>query len=171
MYETIRFISAILASTAALATAVGKSEKPNVLFIAVDDLNDFPFFAHRHPDAKTPHMDRLAERGTVFTSAHCQFPLCGPSRASIMSGLLPSTLGYDNHMSDEDLQARARELGTELLHVRFAQNGYKTLAVGKILHHHVPKGPDRQGPRSLGSEPVSGQHDHRAVVGPRLLPG
>lgn len=115
------------------------AEKPNVLFIAVDDLNDFPTFSQRYPDAKTPHMDKLARRGMVFTRAHCQFPLCGPSRASVMSGLLPSTLGYDNHIKDEALQKRAQELGTELMHTWFARNGYKTMAVGKILHHHVPK--------------------------------
>lgn len=135
------FLAALLLATPAILHAAGTpSRKPNVLFIAVDDLNDFPFFARRHPDARTPNLDRLAERGVVFTSAHCQFPLCGPSRASIMSGLRPSTLGYDNHMKDDDLQSRARELGTELLHSYFAQNGYRTLAVGKICHHHVPKG-------------------------------
>lgn len=115
-------------------------QRPNVLFIAVDDLNDFPTFSGRYPDAKTPHMDRLAARGTVFTRAHCQFPLCGPSRASVMSGLLPSTLGYTDHMRDEALATRARELGTELLHVFFAAQGYRTLAVGKICHTHVPPG-------------------------------
>jgi len=116
------------------------AERPNVLFISVDDLNDFPAFMQRYPDAKTPHMDRLAERGVVFSNAHCQFPICGPSRASVMSGLLPSTLGYDNHMKDEQLQQRARELGTELLHTYFADQGYKTMAVGKICHNHVPDG-------------------------------
>jgi len=57
-----------------------------------------------------------------------------------MSGLLPSTLGYDNHMKDEALQKRAGELGTDLLHTYFAKRGYKPLAVGKICHRHVPKG-------------------------------
>ncbi len=127
--------------------------KPNVLFISVDDLNDFPSFTKRYPDAKTPHMDRLANRGVVFTRAHCQFPLCGPSRASVMSGLLPSTLGYDNHMKDEDLQKRARAKGTELLHSYFGKNGYKTMAVGKICHHNVPKGSvDLRGERGKFSE-------------------
>lgn len=116
------------------------AERPNVLFIAVDDMNDFPTFAQRYPDAQTPNMDSLAASGMVFTQAHCQFPLCGPSRASIMTGLLPSTLGYESHMQDEALQKRAQELGTELMHSAFARNGYTTLAVGKILHDHVPKG-------------------------------
>lgn len=130
----------VLTALGLITAAFAAAERPNVLFIAVDDLNDFPTFSGRYPDAKTPNMDKLAARGMVFTGAHCQFPLCGPSRASIMSGLLPSTLGYDDHISDEALQARARELETELLHCRFAANGYTTLAVGKICHHHVPKG-------------------------------
>jgi arylsulfatase A-like enzyme len=116
------------------------STKPNVLFIAVDDLNDFPGFMDGNTIAKTPHMDRLADRGVVFTQAHAQYPLCGPSRASFMSGMLPSTLRYEGHMKDAEVQERARELGTELLHTYFAGHGYKTMAVGKILHHHVPEG-------------------------------
>jgi arylsulfatase A-like enzyme len=113
---------------------------PNVLFIAVDDLNDFPGFMQGSVHAQTPNLDRLAERGVVFTRAHAQFPLCGPSRASFMSGLLPSTLAYDGHMKDVEVEERARERGTELLHRAFAEHGYTTLAVGKILHYHVPEG-------------------------------
>lgn len=85
-------------------------------------------------------MDRLAEEGIVFTNAHSQFPLCSPSRASIMSGLLPSTLGFDNHIRDEAVANRTRNLGSELLYTWFGNHGYETLAVGKIFHHHVPKG-------------------------------
>jgi arylsulfatase A-like enzyme len=114
--------------------------RPNVLFIAIDDLNDWPTFLAGHPDAKTPNMDRLATRGTVFRDAHCQFPLCGPSRASVFSGLLPSTLGVYDHLKDDDLQQRAHAKGTPLLHEYFAQAGYKTMAVGKLTHTHVPTG-------------------------------
>lgn len=116
------------------------ADRPNVLFIAVDDLNDFPSFTGCYPSAKTPNMDRLAKRGMVFTAAHCQFPLCGPSRASVMSGLFPATLGYTDHMKDEALQKRSRVLGTELLHTYFSKQGYETMAVGKICHSHVPEG-------------------------------
>lgn len=133
--------------------AQSPGNKTNVLFISVDDLNDFPSFSQRYPDAKTPNMDKLAKRGMVFSNAHCQFPLCGPSRASLMSGLLPSTLGYDDHMKDAALQSRARELSTELLHSYFSKNGYRTMAVGKICHHHVPKGSvDASGGRGEFSE-------------------
>jgi len=122
------------------ASAVQAVEKPNVLFIAIDDMNDFPTFAGEYPDAKTPQMDRLAKRGTVFTNAHCQFPLCGPSRASVLSGMLPSTLGFDNRVEDEELQDRVRELNTELIHTYFRQQGYTAMAVGKLCHRHVPEG-------------------------------
>ncbi len=132
-------IRVLVVGVCALLTAVA-AERPNVLFIAVDDLNDFAYFARCYPDAKTPNLDRLAQRGMVFTQAHCQFPLCGPSRASVMSGLLPTTLGYDDHMKDEALAKHARKLGTDLLHTYFSRHGYSTLAVGKICHHHVPKG-------------------------------
>ena len=130
----------LLCVTASCAEDKPNTTRPNVLFISVDDLNDFPTFAGHYPDTLTPNMDRLAKRGVVFTRAHCQFPLCGPSRASLMSGLLPSTLGYDDHMKDEALAKRAGELGTDLLHSYFSHHGYKTLAVGKICHNHVPKG-------------------------------
>jgi arylsulfatase A-like enzyme len=123
-----------------LGLGVYATDKPNVLFIAVDDLNDFPGFMQGSVHAKTPHLDRLAEQGVVFTRAHAQFPLCGPSRASFMSGLLPSTLAYNEHMWDVEVEERAREKGTALLHRAFAEHGYTTLAVGKILHNHVPKG-------------------------------
>jgi choline-sulfatase len=65
--------------------------KPNVLFIAIDDLNDWVGFLDGHPQAKTPNMDRLAERGVVFSNAHCQAPICNPSRVSLMTGTRPST--------------------------------------------------------------------------------
>ncbi|MEO0333622.1 MAG: sulfatase-like hydrolase/transferase, partial [Bacteroidota bacterium] len=73
--------------------SIGQNASPNVLFIAIDDLNDWLGVMEGHPDAKTPNMDKLAARGVLFQNAHCQAPLCGPSRASIMTGLRPSTTG------------------------------------------------------------------------------
>jgi len=67
--------------------------RPNVLFIAVDDLNDWLGCMNGHPNTKTPNIDLLASKGILFTNAHCQAPLCGPSRASLMTGLRPSTTG------------------------------------------------------------------------------
>jgi arylsulfatase A-like enzyme len=63
---------------------------PNVLFIVLDDMNDWIGPLKGHPQASTPNMDALAGRGTNFTNAHCQAPLCNPSRASLLTGMRPS---------------------------------------------------------------------------------
>src|SRR5688500_6372620 len=68
-------------------------ERPNVLFIAIDDLNDWIGCLKTHPQVKTPSIDRLAARGTLFANAHCQAPICNPSRTSLLMGLRPSTTG------------------------------------------------------------------------------
>ena len=141
--------------------SLGAAEKlppPNVLFISVDDLNDWPAFLKGHPDAKTPNMDRLARRGTSFRDAHCQFPLCGPSRASVFSGMLPTTLGVLDHLKDEELERIAEAKGTRLLHSYFGDAGYKTMAVGKLCHEHVPEGSvDMSGGREkFGPKPNPG---------------
>ena len=141
-----------------IAQVVLGASGPNVLFISIDDLNNWPACLQGHPDARTPHIDRLAGRGTLFRDAHCQFPLCGPSRASLMAGMLPTSLGFRTHMDDETLEQRAHEKGTRLLHSYFADHGYETMAVGKICHKHVPG----------GSVDLSGG---REPFGPRPKPG
>ena len=74
-----------------------EEQKPNVLFIAVDDMADWATYLDGHPDAITPNMDRLASQGIYFTNAHCVSPICGPSRAAILTGMRPETTGvYTN---------------------------------------------------------------------------
>ena len=68
-------------------------KRPNVLFLSIDDLNDWIACLGGHPQVQTPNLDRLAARGTLFTNAHCQSPLCNPSRTSVMLGLRPTTTG------------------------------------------------------------------------------
>ncbi len=117
------------------------SAPPNVLFIAVDDLNTWLGCMRGHPQAKTPNMDRLAERGVVFHNAHCQAPICGPSRASLMSGYLPSTTGIYGQINDGDLREASPETGsTPFLPEWFANHGYHTMGVGKLFHNHAPEG-------------------------------
>lgn len=114
---------------------------PNVLFIAIDDLNDWIGCLGGHPNALTPNMDRLARRGMLFTNAHCQAPICGPSRASIMSGLYPATTGIYGQVNDEDI--RRAGPATEdcvFLSEYFAKHGYKTMGIGKLFHNHAPRG-------------------------------
>lgn len=106
------------------------AERPNVLFLMADDLNT-ALSGYGHPQCKTPNLDKLAERGTTFTRAYCQFPLCGPSRASIMSGLYPITNGVTGNNV-------MLEIDTPTLPELFRQNGYWTGRCGKIYHMGVP---------------------------------
>jgi len=122
--------------------AVNKKEvkkpavKPNVLFIAVDDLNDWIGVMNGHPQSKTPNIDKLAREGVLFTNAHCQAPICGPSRASIMTGLMPTTTGNYLQLKDHEIKS-ANEAARKSIFMPdyFEQHGYKTMAVGKIYHN------------------------------------
>ena len=113
------------------------AEKPNVLFIAVDDLNDWAGY-RGHKQVITPNMDKLASQGTWFSEAYCQYPVCGPSRASVMSGLYHHDLKLGKlQAKDRDVAKQAKKLGSGLMHAYFSKYGYKTLATGKILHRHI----------------------------------
>ncbi|MEQ8837000.1 MAG: sulfatase-like hydrolase/transferase, partial [Lacipirellulaceae bacterium] len=104
--------------------------RPNVLFIAVDDLNDWVGFLDGHPQVQTPNMDRLAKRGVVFSNAHCAAPLCGPSRAAIFSGMQPFHSGVFNNQQ----QIRKLKPDLVLLPQYFKNHGYRTLGTGKLMH-------------------------------------
>ncbi|MCX7887989.1 MAG: sulfatase-like hydrolase/transferase, partial [Verrucomicrobiae bacterium] len=127
------FLRISLAISAACITAcLAQSQKPNVLFIAIDDQNDWVGVLSGHPLAKTPHMDRLAQRGTVFLNAHIQSPLCNPCRASLMLGLRPSSTGiYGNAPWFRTLPACKDRV---TLPQHFKAHGYRTLTTGKIYH-------------------------------------
>src|SRR5213595_3697807 len=103
--------------------------RPNVLFIAIDDLNDWVGPLGGHPQVKTPNMDRLAARGTTFTNAHCQAPLCNPSRTSLLTGLRPSTTGV--YALAPWFRTSEKLKGHATLFQWFAKNGYTTISTGK----------------------------------------
>ncbi len=108
------------------------NRKPNILFIAIDDQNDWIGHLNGHPMVKTPHIDALAARGTAFTNAHCQAPICNPSRPSLMTGLRPSTTGiYGLAPWFRDLPEFKEVVS---LPQYLKTHGYKTMATGKIYH-------------------------------------
>ena len=119
-----------------------KKEQPlNVLMISIDDLNDWVGVLGTYPNVKTPNIDRLANEGILFTNAHCQAPICGPSRASLLSGLRPSTTGIYGQIKDQNLRKGSTLMESVLfLPEYFKNNGYKTIGVGKIFHNHAPEG-------------------------------
>jgi len=116
----------------ALSTAALASEAPNVVLLSIDDLNDWTGCLAGHPQAKTPNIDRLAARGTLFANAHCQSPVCNPSRTSLMTGRHPHSSGV--YFLGPDLRKAPSLQDVDTLPERFAQNGYRTLAAGKLFH-------------------------------------
>lgn len=123
--------------------AVATDRRPNVLFIAIDDQNDWIGHVGTHPLARTPHLDRLAARGTTFLNAHCQSPLCNPSRTSLMLSLRPTTTGIYGLAPWFRTLPAWRDRVTLPQH--FANHGYRTVATGKIYHHGTGGGPEGRG--------------------------
>lgn len=120
----------ILLAVAVPAAVAATPQRPNVLFIAIDDLRDWVGYIDRDHQAKTPNIDRLSKMGVSFTRAYCASPSCNPSRAALMSGLRPSTSGvYENNIDFRPLIPEDKPLTTT-----FRKAGYFVHGAGKIYH-------------------------------------
>jgi len=151
-----------------------EGEKPNVLFIAVDDLNDWIGCLGGHPDAVTPNIDRLANQGVLFTRAYCNAPACNPSRGSLFTGIRPSTSGvYENEQS-----FRIANPDAVTLMQHFMAHGYHVAGRGKLTrqgsppdlasyHEYIKQGPDPMPDnRPLNGIPDTGRFDWGPVDAP-----
>lgn len=107
-------------------------ERPDVLLIVIDDLNDWVGHLGGHPGARTPELDRLAERGISFTNAHAAAPVCNPSRAAMLGGLRPSAKSAKRSLGWEQALA-----GIVTLPEHFQAHGYTLAGTGKIFHGKV----------------------------------
>ncbi|NLR91823.1 sulfatase [Flammeovirga agarivorans] len=113
------------------STLIFAQEKPNIVFIMCDDLNDYQGVFGGHPQAKTPNIDKLAKLGTRFTNAQSNIPVCQPSRNSLFTGVYPhdsQDFGWVPHFKQKVL--KNNKTFVQVLH----ENGYKTLGSGKLLH-------------------------------------
>jgi arylsulfatase A-like enzyme len=116
---------------AVLSGAPADRARPNVLMIALDDLNDWVGHLGGHPDVRTPHLDALARRGLAFTNAHVAAPVCNPSRVTLMTGRNPASTGiYGNEVRWHEVLP-----GIASLPAHFKANGYRVAGGGKINHH------------------------------------
>jgi len=115
-----------------IATAA-PDEKPNILFISMDDLNDWIGCLGGHPQAITPNLDRLAASGALFNNAHCPAPACNPSRSAIFTGISPHVSGlYENGQKMREVMPDAT-----LMPKYFSENGYWSAGSGKLLHYFI----------------------------------
>ncbi len=132
-----RLFLPLILLAAGLATPLGATDRPNVLMIALDDLNDWIEPLGGHPQVQTPHMDRLAARGTTFANAHCQTPLCNSSRTSLMTGRRPGTTGI--YALAPWFRSVPNLADLETLPQTFKKAGYRTGTAGKIYHVYPPE--------------------------------
>lgn len=108
--------------------------KPNVLFISIDDLNDWSGCMEKYPISSTPNIDGLAKKGMLFKNAHCQAPICAPSRASVYTGLHPHTTGLYFQFHDKQIKKNSGAANAIYMPDYLEQHGYKTIGVGKLFH-------------------------------------
>ncbi|MCA8983675.1 MAG: sulfatase [Planctomycetaceae bacterium] len=134
----ILWVGGLVFTMLAGALAAGESgasrARPNVLFIAVDDLNDWVGALRGHPQSRTPNMDRLFAKGVLFSKCYCAAPACNPSRVALMTGLRPSSTGI-YHNPDE---WRPVLPDAVTIPQHFQQHGYRALGSGKIYHDAFP---------------------------------
>lgn len=135
-YRSLRFFVFAIA----ISSMSKGAESPNILFIAVDDMNDWIGPLGGLPIAKTPNLDRLAAESTTFTNAHCASPACAPSRLAIMTGVQPSKTGVMQNVWYDGPQWREIPMlkNIETVEQFFKNRGYESLAGGKIYHSLAP---------------------------------
>ncbi|HEC41475.1 MAG TPA: DUF4976 domain-containing protein [Bacteroides sp.] len=133
----------ILSSCSSGNPKAAEYQKPNVLFIAVDDLNDWIGTMGGHPQAITPSLDKLVNQGVFFTNAHASQAVCTASRNSLLSGLHPVTTGWYGSTTDMRKTYDVVMKDNKMLPEYFRDHGYTTLSAGKIYHSGESDHPDR----------------------------
>lgn len=163
-----QLIFSILISVSLACCTSEKTEKPNVLFMCIDDLNDLTGFLGGHPDTKTPNLDMLAAGSVVFKNAYGPTPACNPSRAAIMSGIRPSTSGVYRNSQPWRKSTVLKNINT--LPQYFRQYGYIVKGSGKTYHdrYYNTLSWDEYWPALTKQRPADPVPEHRPLNG---IPG
>ncbi len=130
----MRYLFLFALAIISISCSSPEKKKPNVLFIIADDLTSTAVSSYENKACKTPNIDRLASRGVQYTRAYCQYPVCGPSRASFMFGYYPNASTTFGYVSGRKNVGPDRKSWAQL----FKDNGYYTARVSKIYHMGVP---------------------------------
>ncbi len=136
-YQYLAFLTLFVVAISGAGCTEKQAERPNILFISIDDLNDWTGNLGGHPQAITPNLDELAKQGILFTNAHCSQAVCTASRNSLLSGLHPTTSGWYGSISAMRKTYDQVMEDHKMLPHYFKDHGYKTMAVGKIFHQGV----------------------------------
>lgn len=162
----IKFISACVTSLLISISLYGQNDVTNVIIIISDDLNDSVEGMGGHEQAQTPNINRLIDMGVQFTNAHANAPICGPSRASLWTGMYPSKTGYYGHNQQQN-RWRNFPMMTDAITImeHYSNNGYKLYGSGKVFHNghednSVFNQPLDGGPSSFGPFPWDGSTMH-----------
>lgn len=146
MIRLLSFVALLLAVTVFSPLRAAEPARPNVLFLMADDLNNM-LGCYGDPLARTPHLDQLAARGVRFERAYCQFPLCGPSRNSLLTGLHPNSSGI---LRNAEIFRQTIPSHISLPQA-FRRQGYFAARIGKLYHYNVPKSIGTNGHDDPGS--------------------
>ena len=159
---TIFSICLLLSFSVLSRTAGAEDKHPDVVFIIVDDLNDWLGCLGGHPDAKSPNIDALANSGMLFPQAYCNSPQCRPSRTSLNHGIYPFHTGtYFNAKGKKETK-----IATPTMQEFFMENGYRVVSGGKVFHG----GPGNRGDNLLkrpgDPKPPKGKDNFNAMRAP-----
>jgi len=151
------FLSGLLSTSWA-----GEQPRPDIVFIIVDDLNDWLGCLGGHPDAQSPHIDALAKSGMLFSQAYCNSPQCRPSRTSLLSGVYPFKTGtYFNAKYRQE-----KRITTPTLQQYFMDSGYRVVSGGKVFHGTPGKVGDDLLQRPADPRPPKGKNNFNAMQAP-----
>lgn len=161
--DTYKLILAIgIVSTALQEASLAQEKRPDIVFIIVDDLNDWIGCLGGHPDAKSPNIDALAAEGMLFAQGYCNSPQCRPSRTSLMTGVYPFKTGtYFNARFREETNVK-----TPTLQQFFMGSGYRVASGGKVFHGTPGKHGDSLFRKPADPKPPKGKNNFNAKGAP-----